>query len=201
MSLHPFPGFEPADQRGRELLAQADAARLRMLAGARRSAAVRIRPVRRNDDVLIQDCFNRLGPQSRLARFLGVKRALTPAELRYLTDVDHHDHEALIAVSRSDGSGLGVARFIRDGADPRSAEIAVTVIDEWQSRGLGTRLASRLAVRARSEGITRFTAVLFADNIRALRLLHQGFGSATELERDADQVHYEVQLAGSRRQL
>jgi hypothetical protein len=52
---------------------------------------VHIRPIRRTDEALLRDCFDRLGPASRRARFLGAKTVITPAETRYLTAVDHHD--------------------------------------------------------------------------------------------------------------
>ena len=76
---------------------------------------------------------------------------LGDGDLRYLTEVDQHDHVALVAF---DGDDLvGVARFVRrDGTD--SAEAAVTIVDEWQGRGLGTALANLLAERAREEGVT-----------------------------------------------
>src|SRR5262249_4516593 len=82
--------------------------------------------------------FARLSPESRRLRFLRRKDALTPAELRYFTDVDHHDHEALGALDHTGGRGVGIARYVRDSGDPHSAEIAVTVVDDWQGRGLGT---------------------------------------------------------------
>src|ERR1700758_3110348 len=91
-------------------------------------------------------------------RFLTPKKELSPAELRYFTDVDHHDHEALGALDHADGRGVGVARYVRDTEDPQAAEIAVTIIDDWQGRGLGTELLAQLSDRARQEGICRFTA-------------------------------------------
>ena len=88
---------------------------------------------------------------------------LSPSQLDYLTDVDHHDHEALVAFDPASGDGVGVARFVRL-EDGTSAEAAVTVIDEWQGRGLGVALCNLLAERAREEGITSFNALLLATN-------------------------------------
>jgi hypothetical protein len=53
--------------------------------------------------------------------FLTAKNYLSPSELRYLTDIDHHDHEALGAPAAINGRGLGVARYIRAAADPQTA--------------------------------------------------------------------------------
>ena len=53
---------------------------------------------------------------------------------------------------------MGIARYVRDRDDPQTAEIAVTVVDDWQGRGLGTELLTQLSGRARREGVLRFTA-------------------------------------------
>jgi len=107
-----------------------------------------VRPVRPGDSPLLTDIFARLSPASRLARFLSSKRGLTTAELRYFTDVGHHSHEALTAITRLHGEPLGVARFIRDPREPTSADVAIEVVDEWQNRGAGALLATRLPARA-----------------------------------------------------
>jgi RimJ/RimL family protein N-acetyltransferase len=131
----------------------------------RDGSAVLIRPVRSTDAPLLADGFARLSPQSRRLRFLGTKTALSAAELRYFTEVDHHDHEAIGALSAADGRGVGIARYIRDAEDPQAAEVAVTVVDDWHGRGLGTELLSRLSDRARQAGIHRFTAMAAAENV------------------------------------
>jgi RimJ/RimL family protein N-acetyltransferase len=131
----------------------------------RDGSAVLIRPVRGTDAPLLADGFARLSPRSRRMRFLGAKTTLSAAELRYFTEVDHHDHEAIGALSAADGRGVGIARYVRDTDDPQAAEIAVTVVDDWQGRGLGTELLSRLSDRARQAGIHRFTALVAAENV------------------------------------
>jgi GNAT superfamily N-acetyltransferase len=159
-----------------------------------RSALVRMRPIQPSDTGLLQAAFDRLSPESRQHRFLFPKLQLSASELRYFTDVDHRDHEAIVALHRVQGHGLGVARYIRHRTDPRSADIAIAVIDEWHGRGLGTRLMKRLMERARCEGIVRFTADIASDNSRARRLLY-GVGDAPVLLGYDDGVaEYEISL-------
>ncbi len=169
----------------------------------RDGSEVVIRQVHGEDAPLLADGFARLSPESRRMRFLRGKDGLTPAELRYFTDIDHHDHEALGALDRAGGRGVGIARYVRDTGDPQSAEIAVTVVDDWQGRGLGAELLAQLSGRARAEGIRRFTALVSADNAAIAGLLRSV--SASPIHREYGTVEYEIPLApaaepGSHRQ-
>src|SRR4051794_27584294 len=69
----------------------------------RAGSAARVRPVTAADAPLRADGFARLSPRSRRLRFLGPKKVLPPSELHRLTDIDHHDHEALAAVQLTSG--------------------------------------------------------------------------------------------------
>ena len=90
-----------------------------------------VRPVRPADKDAIVAGFDRLSPESRYRRFFSPLERLSPADLRYLTEVDHHDHEALIGFDSESREPVGVARFVRMD-DPAFAEVAVTVIDVFQ---------------------------------------------------------------------
>jgi RimJ/RimL family protein N-acetyltransferase len=158
----------------------------------RDGSAVLIRQVHNTDAPLLADGFARLSDASRQMRFLTQKKELSPAELRYFTDVDHHDHEALGALDHG-GRGVGVARYVRDAEDPQAAEIAVTIVDDWQSRGLGTELLAQLCDRARQEGIRRFTALVAADNAAVAALLRNM--SAELVRYGPGTVEYEIALA------
>ena len=158
----------------------------------RDGSAVQIRQVRSADAPLLADGFARLSAASRQMRFLGVKKELSTSDLRYFTDVDHHNHEALAALDQAGGHGVGIARYIRAAGDPQAAEIAVTIVDDWQGRGLGTELLARLSDRARSEGIRRFTALADAGNVAVAALL--GNAGARLVRRGSGTVEYEITL-------
>jgi acetyltransferase len=108
-------------------------------------------------------------------RFLSPRRSFTEAELRYLTEVDQHDHVALVAESPAQPVRrlIGVGRFVRLAEDPTGAEAAIVVADLWQGMGIGSMLARELAARARGLGIRRFTATVASDNVPAQRLLRK----------------------------
>ena len=93
---------------------------------------------------------------------------LSDADLRYLTEVDHRDHEAIVALRARAADPVGVARYVRIEA-PTEAEVAVAVVDDWQGRGAATALLERLVERARENGIERFVAVVLQENARGAR--------------------------------
>ncbi len=137
----------------------------------RDGSRVRIRQGHRSDRELLLRGFERLSSESRYRRFLVPMAALTDEMVRYLTEVDHHDHEAMIALDEETGEGIGVARYVRSQDRHDVAELAVTVIDEWQGKGLGTVLVEVLSARARAEGITTFSALMLARNEEMMDLL------------------------------
>ena len=134
-------------------------------------AAVYLRPVRAEDKDRLAALTDGLSPESRFRRYLGPKGHLTAAELAYFTEMDHRDHEALVALDRPAGEAVGVARYIRHRSDPRTAEAAVVVADSWQRRGVGTALLRRLAAQAQAYGVRHFTGIVLTTNTAPLRLL------------------------------
>jgi RimJ/RimL family protein N-acetyltransferase len=158
----------------------------------RDGSSIVVRPIRPDDKGALEQGFARLSEQSRYQRFLTVISRLSASELRYLTEVDHHHHEALIAFESDAGEPVGVGRFVRleDGV---SAEAAVTVVDEWHGRGAGTAICSLLADRARAEGVERFTARLLAANETMFEVL-ASLGPARVTARDSGAVEVEIEL-------
>jgi GNAT superfamily N-acetyltransferase len=152
---------------------------------------VEIRPLTPDDKADLAAGFERLSELSRYRRFLSPTSHLSATQLAYLTDVDHHDHEALVAIDPSSRDGLAVARYVRSAENPGEAEFAVAVADDWQRRGLGTALLRQLAARARAEGITRFTGFVLEDN-QPMRRLLQSLGEVKQ--RDAHDGTLEVWL-------
>jgi len=90
--------------------------------------------------------------------------APTEARLAYLFEVDYVDHFVWVVTDGVDGPVIADARFIRDEDDLASAEVALTVADAYQGRGIGTLLLGALAVAARVDGIERFHGRVLSDN-------------------------------------
>jgi RimJ/RimL family protein N-acetyltransferase len=119
----------------------------------------------------VLEVFAGLSDRSRRLRFHGPKPRLPEAEVEALADVGCCGREAVGAKDLVTGEVVGLARFVRDGADPTSAEVAFEVVDSCQGRGVGGRLLRELAALARRDGVERFTALVLPGNDGALALL------------------------------
>lgn len=133
-----------------------------------------IHPIGRDDPEIVTACFDGLSDASRRLRFFGAKRALTQADLAYLSGADGREHLAFAAVRRDalgrDTDVLGAARCIRSTPGSETAELAMAVVDRAQGNGVGTALLDHLIEAAREQGIRRFRCEVLADNegMRAL---------------------------------
>jgi RimJ/RimL family protein N-acetyltransferase len=155
-------------------------------------ARVGVRPIAAEDRDAFSTWFGRLSDESRRRRFLGPKPRLSARELTYLTELDHVSHTALVAIDERDGRLIGEARYATAEPHGRKADIAVTVADDWQGRGVGSRLAARLVRAARANGITHLTALTLWENRAAMSLVERlGF---LRVGYDGDTIEYELAL-------
>jgi acetyltransferase len=133
---------------------------------------IAIRPIGPEDAEREQAFVRELSPESRYFRFMSTLREL-PADMLYrFTHPDFQRELALVALV---GEGpatrqIGVARCVAD-ADGTAAEFAVVVADEWQNRGVGTRLLCELMRAARAAGLRRIWGDILASNHRMLALM------------------------------
>lgn len=138
---------------------------------------ISVRPIRPEDKPLLEAGMERLSERSRRLRFLTATNRLSRSQLAYLTEVDGHDHQAWGGLV--DDEPVAVGRFVRGTDD--DAEVALTVVDEWQGRGIGTLLLGVLATEAEKVGIKRFTFVALPENA-GIRSLLARFGATVEFE-------------------
>jgi RimJ/RimL family protein N-acetyltransferase len=132
---------------------------------------VRFRSIRPEDRAGLLALFERLGPESRRRRFMTNKPELSPRELTYFTEVDHVDHEAVVAIDQSDDSIVGVARYVKYEHRHGVADLAVTVADELHNMGIGTALGRWIVDRAGRNGFGTLTASTLWENRPARALL------------------------------
>jgi RimJ/RimL family protein N-acetyltransferase len=151
----------------------------------RDGSPVLLRQIRPEDRAALAEGVARLSPSSRYLRFQRAIETLSDEQLDYLTDVDHHDHEAIVALDRRhpERPGVGVARYVREPFEPTVAEAAITVADEYHGQGAGTVLLGALAARARAAGIEVFRSYVMDGNTAMLEVF-DALGAQRERETD-----------------
>ena len=150
----------------------------------RDGSTLRLRPPSAEDAESLLEFFSGLSDHSRYLRFHGFP-ALGPKLVEPVLEPDWQDRGALLA--SLDGGIVAVANWVRL-RDPRAAEVAFTVGDGYQRRGIGTRLLEQLAARAAGAGIEEFVAEVLHENAAMLGVFRDaGFtvaraGEGGELE-------------------
>jgi GNAT superfamily N-acetyltransferase len=130
-------------------------------------AGMEIRPLTRSEAAPAVDAvFAGLSPRSRFLRFHSPLPRLSPQLRESLADIDGHRRVAVLAEAA--GSPIGIAHFVATG--PGEAEMAVAVVDEWQRRGIGTRLLTALTEVATDLGYSRLTGSVLPENAAMLAL-------------------------------
>lgn len=139
------------------------------------STRILFRLIRPDDKAMLIDAFERLSDRSRHQRFFTHLESLSRDQLRYLTEVDHENHSAWVAIDASGDKqrGVAVGRWIRLPHEPEVAEFAVTVVDEFHRRGLGRTLLYLCARTALAKGIRTFKAWVLAENTATLAMLER----------------------------
>lgn len=133
-------------------------------------------PLERTDRAQLAAEFETLSPESRRRRFLAPVRHLSDAMLEHLVDdVDGIDHVALVLCAETTPDvydPVALARIVRYADVTDAADLAVTVKDEWQGRGVASALLDVL-VRARPAGVTRIVTEVLKDNPASLAMLRR----------------------------
>ncbi len=131
-----------------------------------------LRPLRAADLQHAQEYFGGLSEQSKYLRFMTPTPNLTPETLALVVDVLHaaragitvatvdRDHDELL---------IGGARIVpteRRG----TCEFALSILDQWQGRGLGTVLMREAVRLARQLGYHRIEGTVLTINTRMLKV-------------------------------
>ena len=132
---------------------------------------VLVRQARPSDVPALARAYASLGEQSRYQRFFTAIPELPESVLTELTEIDHENREVLVAVPLLSSEIVGGSQFVRHADRPDTAEVAVTVVDAWQNRGVASALLARLSQRALEAGIEYFTAEILAENQAVLTML------------------------------
>lgn len=144
-----------------------------------------IRPIHPDDAQMLQDLVQNLSPQSRYYRFVSSMTELPPAMLSRLTLIDYDREMALVALHRERKAGengemveteriVGVSRYITN-PDKSSCEFSLVVADDFNGKGLGSRLMLSIMEEARDKGLAEIEGLVLANNPGMLKLM-KGLG-------------------------
>lgn len=134
----------------------------------RDGATVTLSPILKTDREFFEKGLAEMSLESRFARFGGGKSSLTDQELDYLSDVDQRHHVAWGAAIEEEVAGVGRYIVPREGGP---AEIAVTVLDHMQRRGVGRALFEALTAVARHDDLHEFCFEAQVDNEAVMSLI------------------------------
>jgi acetyltransferase len=168
-------------------------------ATTRDGTTLSIRPLLASDRDELARGYEQLSAESRRRRFFSPPSRLSDSLLDYLTELDFDRRFALVAHLRDDPDqqGIGVARWVRDRRDPTKAEAAVTVVDGWQGRGVGTQLLLALVDAAAERGITTFVADVLWENRTLLDTLRRLGARVEATEPGVARVEFDVPAPGT----
>ena len=154
---------------------------------------IEIRALELSDREALLAAARRTSDQSLYRRFFALRREFSDAEVESFVTVDFVDQVALVAVMPEDGREIiaGGGRYIVTG--PGAAELAFTVVDEFQGQGIASALLRHLADLARAAGLRRFLAEVLPGNTAMLRVLEHS-GLRMQQRRESGVVHISLQL-------
>src|SRR5690242_5384353 len=146
-----------------------------MNAVLRDGGSVHVRAIRADDWASFRDHFQRMSDRAVYLRFFAVKRRFSEEEVRRFTDLDFVSRVGLVATLRERGEEhiIGMAHYMVTptvSGQPKCAEVAFSVADAHQGRGIGTLLLEELARIAESNGIHEFEAHVLGENNRMLEV-------------------------------
>jgi RimJ/RimL family protein N-acetyltransferase len=159
---------------------------------------VDIRALRQDDRAELLAAIGRTSPESLYRRFFTMKRVFTEQEMAHFLNIDFVDHVALVAVVEEASRPVivGGARYIV--LQPRKAEVAFAVIDQYQGQGIGTALMSHLTGIARDAGFQELIADVLPQNEAMLKVFAKS-GFPLRTKREFDVVHVALRLDAAHR--
>ena len=140
-----------------------------------------IRPIHPDDAEMLQELVQNLSPESRYFRFVSSLKELPPSMLSRLTLIDYDREMALVAIHRERQDGpqgetieveriVGVSRYITN-PDKSSCEFSLVVADDFNGKGLGSRLMLSIMEEARDKGLAEIEGLVLANNPGMLKLM------------------------------
>jgi RimJ/RimL family protein N-acetyltransferase len=126
----------------------------------------RVRPIEPSDKDLLQRGFKELSERSQYLRFFKLNNKLSDVQLKYFTEVDGIQHVAwgILDESGEESIPVGIGRFVKFKDEQDVAEVAISIIDSYQRKGLGQILYATLNIVAGQIGLEKFRTYVLSEN-------------------------------------
>jgi acyl-CoA synthetase (NDP forming)/GNAT superfamily N-acetyltransferase len=163
----------------------------------RDGSTAHVRPIRPDDDDRLRAFHAQLSPETVYFRFFAPYPELTRRDVERFTQVDYIDRVALVALVRDEL--VGVTRYDRTGTEGgteggTTAEVAFTIRDDYQGRGLGSVLLEHLAAAARERGVRRFEANVLPANLKMLHVFRDaGYVTSSSLADGYYELFFDIE--------
>jgi len=160
----------------------------------RDGGTLRLRPPRLDDSEGLVDFLGDLSERSFYLRFHGAP-TIRPSLVEPFLEPDWVERGSLVGtLAGGDGQEIvALANYARL-RDPAAAEVAFTVADDQQGRGIGTRMLEQLAERAALVGIEHFVADVMGENAAMMKVFEDaGFGVSRALDRGTYEVTFPIE--------
>jgi RimJ/RimL family protein N-acetyltransferase len=156
---------------------------------------VEVRAQRPEDREALHAAVQRASPDTLYHRFFAVKRAFSEQETHFFLDIDFVNHVALVAVANEGGEAVivGGCRYVV--LEPGRAEVAFSVVDAYQKKGLGTALMRHIAAIGREAGLKELVAEVLSDNAPMMKVFERS-GLALTTKREGTVIHVSMRYAG-----
>ena len=159
----------------------------------RNGERIEIRALRPQDRDDLMAAVDRTSSDSLYRRFFAVRRHFTETEESFYLNVNFVSHVALIAVADENGQPIIIAGGRYVVGEPGQAEVAFTVVDKYQGRGVGAALLRHLAMIARQAGLRELVAYVLPDN-RAMLKVFEKSGLKYTAKRESGSVYVKLGL-------
>lgn len=135
----------------------------------RSGLSLSVRPATPSDEADLASFFDQVCEDDRRFRFLAASDHVRHEQLEPLVEADHYRSESFLAFD-ADGGQLVASGLLACDAGFDTAEVAISVREDYRGKGVGWALLDLLAREAERRGVRRVISIEDRNNHAAIEL-------------------------------